>query len=483
MIRSVQPQRLGRRAFLRGVFGGGATVAVGLPLLEIMVDGNGTALAGGAELPMRFGMFHWGNGILHEAWVPSQTGFDWEVPDSLRPFVDLAPELQGYLTLVTGTNHRESSPGHIPARGIALSSSHNTTWVEDDVASGYREQAMPEPTLDAIVRDEWRGRAALRDAVQIAVTQASPYHGNTSWNEGGRAYNVPETSPSALFDLLFSGFAGGAPPGADPRETGLLRLRTALGRSMLDAVMGDANRLRAKVGASDRVRLDDHLEAVRALERRLADYEGRLDQPGAAPLSCEANRPGGDGADMRDKSALMGELLALALACDLTRVFSYEWSANQSEFVYAELGIDGTHHDDISHNLAGRADDMRGIMRLVMGGLAHLADQLRRIPELDGNVLDRTLILATSEHANANSHDYRDHPLLLVGRAGGAIRAGQHFRHPSPDDNLAAPDVLLTAVRAVGVPREALGMAETTDSIGNWVPSRRTSSTVSEIEA
>lgn len=472
---------LTRRSFLRGALGGGATVAVGLPLLEIMVNGNGTALAGGAELPMRFGTYYWGNGILHDAWVPSQTGFDWELPDALTPFGDR--ELRAYLTLVTGMNHRESSPGHIPARGISLSSSHNTTWVDDDVASGYRDQSMPEPTLDVIVREAWRGQAALRDEVHLAITQASPYHGNSSWNEGGSAYNPPETTPTALFDLLFAEMAGGPPPGADPRETGLLRLRAALGRSMLDAVMGDAARLRAKVGTSDRLRLEQHLESVRALERRLADYERRLDEPGPAPPSCEAVRPGSDGADMREKAALMGDLLALGLACDLTRVFSYEWSANQSEFVYSELGIDGTHHDDISHNLAGRTDDMRAIQRLVMGGLAHLAAALRAIPELDGNVLDRTLVFATSEHANANSHDYRDHPLLLVGKAGGAIRAGQHFRHPSPDDNVAAPDVMLTAVRAVGVPQEALGMEETSDTRGNYLASRRTSTTLSEIEA
>ena len=76
--RSVQRQRLARRTFLRGV-AGGVAVSVGLPVLDIMLNENGTALADGAALPSRFGTFYWGGGILHSAWVPSQTGMSWSL--------------------------------------------------------------------------------------------------------------------------------------------------------------------------------------------------------------------------------------------------------------------------------------------------------------------------------------------------------------------------------------------------------------------
>lgn len=472
---------LGRRTFLRGVLAGGAAVSVGTPLLDIMVDGNGTALADDSPLPMRFGTFYWGCGILHEAWLPSATGFGFTPSDSIAPFTELAPALAPYVTVVSGTNHRDAAPGHIPARGVTLSSSHDTTWVDADVGAGYRRQEMPEPSVDVLVREAWAGRATQRDSVHLSITDARPYHGNISWSRGGRAFNPPESTPQALYDALFSGIAA-APPTSGGRAPALLRLTTALERSMLDAVRQDTEALRGRLGATDRLRLDDHLEGLRAVERRLQDYQRTLDDPGAEPMTCAAVAPGSASAVL-DKSRLMSELLAIALACDLTRVFTYEWSSNQSEFVYSDLGIDGTHHDDISHHLTARADDMRRIVRLVTTGYAHLAEALRSRTELDGNVLDRTLILGTSEHANANRHDYRDHPFLLVGKAGGALRAGQHFRHPSPGDNFAAPDVLLTAVRAVGVELEGLGMSAATDSRGAALPDRRSTAPIAALLA
>jgi hypothetical protein len=168
----------------------------------------------------------------------------------------------------------------------------------------------------------------------------------------------------------------------------------------------------------------------------------------------------GDGTEREQKQAkaeLMSQLLATALACDLTRVFSYEWAATQSEAVYWELGIDQDHHQYNHDNVDG--DGMQRITRFTMESFAYLAEQLAAMPEGDGNVLDNTLILGTSEHATAGHHNYVDHPYLFVGGAGGGIRSGMHYRHPSPDGNIDAPRCLLTAVRAVGVDVAELGQA------------------------
>ena len=108
-------------------------------------------------MPSRFATFYWGGGILHSAWVPSQTGMSWSLPYSLTPFEEVNPGLREYLTLVTGYSHKSASPGHIPARGISLSSSHNTTYVEADVGAGYRRHEHPEPTVDVLVSDAWQG--------------------------------------------------------------------------------------------------------------------------------------------------------------------------------------------------------------------------------------------------------------------------------------------------------------------------------------
>jgi hypothetical protein len=477
MRRNVQPLSLSRRTFLRGSLAG-LGVSLGLPLLESMVDANATALAQGGELPKRFGSFYWGGGILHSAWVPSSTGAGFDLPSSLRPFEDVDPALRGYLTLLTGFNHRDSSPGHIPARGISLSASHHDVW-DDSVPAGpgYRGQSMPEPSVDVLVREAWRGLAP-RDSVHVALATPDLYDGRTSWNRGGSSFNTPETEPSGLYELLFSGGATYGPP-ATGREGAITRLRAALDRSAIDAVLEDATSLQLRLGAADRRRMNDHLEGLRELEIRVQDFERRLLDGTMGPVCEMPMSPGGAGS-LREKGRLMSELLAFALACDVTRVFSYEWSANQSGWVYSELGISGTHHDDITHNGA-RDGDLERIVTLIMTGLAELANALRQKPELDGNVLDNTLVFGTSEHAYAGAHNYMDHPLIYVGGAGGGIRRGVHVRHSNADSNVDAPDGLLTAVRAVGVPLDALGMDERTDSRGSTIPSRRTSTDVSEI--
>ena len=179
---------------------------------------------------------------------------------------------------------------------------------------------------------------------------------------------------------------------------------------MLSAVMEDTRRMQSQLGTADRHRLEQHLEGLRGLERRLQFIERSV---------CDGVELPDDGSAMREKAAAMSKLVAAALACDITRVFTYEWSTNQSEFIYGELGISGTHHNDITHNLGSSQgqQQQRDIVKLVMTALAQLADELRQLPEAGGNVLDNTLILGTSEHANPNSHDFKDHP-LRSGREG-----------------------------------------------------------------
>jgi hypothetical protein len=459
LLRSVQPQQLGRRTFLRGV-AGGAAVAVGLPLLDIMLNENGTALADGGAVPSRFGTFYWGGGILHSAWVPSQTGMSWSLPYSLTPFEEVSPDLRDYLTLVTGYSHKHASPGHIPARGVSLSSSHNTTYVQADAGAGYRRQEHPEATVDVLVSDAWQGQTA-RNALHVAITKASPYFGNISWRAGG-AKNDPTDSVTQLYNDLFSGSQGGG------EDIDLLNRMTSLEDSMLSAVMEDTRQLQSRLGTSDKQRLEQHLDGLRSMEQRLQFLQ---------PAGCGGVSLPDDGSTMRQKARAMSELLAAALACDITRVFSYEWSTNQSEFVYSELGISGSHHNDVTHNMGSTdgQNSQREIIKLVMTALAGLADELRKLPEAGGNVLDNTLILGTSEHANANAHNFKDHPFVLVGKACGNIRAGMHHRHAGGDGNSDAPDVLLTAVRAAGVPLQQLG--QTDAGFERW-----TRDTVTEIE-
>jgi hypothetical protein len=460
--RSVQRQVLPRRTFLRGCIGG-TSIALALPLLDTMLGTSGRVLAGGEALPMRFGVFYWGGGIVHSTWIPSTTGTGWELPHAFASFADL----REHLTLVTGVNHEGSSPGHIPARGIALSASHDTTINTDANQPGtYRGQNHPEPSIDQIVADAWAGQTPFSLAA-IGICGKGPYQGNSSWKAGGGTFNHHQLSPMQLFMDLFGG-------GVEPEDYTAPGASRLLGKSMLDAVMADANALQAKLGATDRQRMEQHLEGLRAIEHRLEEWTATCTLPPAPPAADYQDFSSNE--QKQAKAEIMADLLATALACDLTRVFSWEWSATQSEAVYWEQGIDTDHHN-YNHN-DGFGEGMQNITQFILSNLAMIAGKLKALPEAGGNLLDRSLIFGTSEHAVAGNHDWFDHPFVLVGGAGGAIKAGTHWRHPDAS-NVDGPKVLLTAVRAVGVELEALGQ----EGGENGVAHRRVSETLSELEA
>jgi hypothetical protein len=456
-IRVIRPF-MKRRTLLRGMLGG-MSVAIGLPLLEAMVNDSGTKLASGAELPKRFGVFYWGGGIVHETWVPAATGKGWALPDAIQPFSNLAD----YVTMVTGTKHAGSSPPHIPARGIALSSSHDMTICQGDCVGTYRGQNHPQPSIDNIVADAWDGSTAFR-SLEVSISQKGPYKNNSSWKAGGTTYNRHEPSPQAVFDRLF-----GTP--VQTEEPGLLEAMTSLERSMLDAVIEDARSLSLELGSVDRQRIEQHLEGLRAIEQRLQGVSTvGCTQPDAPEVANFGD--GSDNEQKQAKSEIMSELVATALACDLVRVFSYEWSATQSDAVYWEVGSSQEHHE-LTHTQA-TGTHAKAITKLIMQNYAYLAEQLRDKSMPDGsNLLDHTLVLGTSEHANAGAHNYSDHPFLLVGKAGGAIDAGMH--HRTSGSGFEAPKVLLTAVRAVGVEVAQIGDP-------NSGSQRVATTTISEIE-
>ncbi|MCG5053468.1 MAG: DUF1552 domain-containing protein [Myxococcales bacterium] len=459
IIRSVAPQRLDRRTFLRGSLAG-VGVSLALPTLEGMLNGNGNAWAAdNAALPMRFGVFHWGGGINYKSWVPAQTGPNFPLSDSLKDFADL----QQYVSVVTGLSHIETSPGHIPARGIALSNSHDLTVCQGSCVGTYRGQAMPEPSLDALVAEAWKGKTKF-NLIPVGICRKGPYASNSSWNRGGTAYNRHEPSPQALYDRLFAG--GGLPMPGTPNAPAdkLLDATLKAKKSMLDAVRSDADDLVKKLGSADKQRLEQHLAGLRAIEDALQIREQMPTSVSCAAPDAPGTRNFGDGSTKEEKAAkatLMSDLLAVAIACDLTRVFSYEWSANQSQSIYWEVDSSGQHHEDITHGKSQTEEHAR-IVRFIMKHLADLSRKLKAIPEGDGNVLDRTLIFGTSEHADAGDHNWEDHPLLLVGKAGGAIRSGVHVRGRGE----IAPRVMFSAVKAVGVNITKLGHADRAATMG-----------------
>jgi hypothetical protein len=421
---------LDRRAVLRGLLGG-AAVSVGLPPLEAMLGVNGEALADGTALPTRFGVWFWGNGVRPERWVPATTGTGWSPSDELAP---LAAH-QAYVSVVSGLEIKTAThPHHSGMTGIMTGRPyHQLGTTRDTIVTTFAGQSV-----DQIAADHVAGLTPFR-SLELGVTRFRGTDEGSTFqhlsHNGPNSPNPSEYDAMAVYQRLF-----GAP--ADP-QLDLAR------RSVLDAVGGQIGRLQRQIGASDRVRLEQHLESVRTLELRLAAEAGACGAVAAPEIPSEASglEP------IEEKNELMSRLLALALACDLTRVFSLQWSTAGSGVVVWQVGATQSLHY-VNHNEAPPAPTAHAATTFTMENLGFLLQTLRDTPEGDGNLLDRCSILCTSELTEGWTHSNEDFPILVAGKGGGRLRGGVHARSTSAGNTSTA---VLSALHGAGIERASFG--------------------------
>jgi hypothetical protein len=150
----------------------------------------------------------------------------------------------------------------------------------------------------------------------------------------------------------------------------------------------------------------------------------------------------------------MAGLLAMALACDLTRVFSIQFSGSVGGTVYSEVGATREHHG-LTHDEAGDQPTVNAINAFIVSKFATFLERLQQTAEGTGNLLDRSAILASSDVAEGQPHSLRDYPILVAGRAGGVLRyPGVHYRSTTRENT---SKVLLTMLQAVGMPLTSFG--------------------------
>jgi len=416
--------KLSRRTFLRGMLGGSA-IAMGLPPLEAFFDNNGLAYATCGSFPKRFGLFFWGNGIIPENWVPSTTGEEWELSEQLAPLASV----KEHIALLSGMEVKTGNP-------VAHLSGPAGFFSGQELLTSGDDHTFKAPTLDQIIAEKVGGDTLFR-SLEVSV---QPGGQGLSYN-GPDSLNPAESSPAALFERLFGGSfrAPGEEPIIDPK----LSIR----RSILDSVMADADKLKGRLGAVDRQRLDQHFSAVRDLELRIARLEE--DPPNLAaclrpevPASLEdiEGRP-----QMKGRSRAMSDLVTMAYACDMTRVLSYWYSQPVSDVLFPNASAG---HHQLTHDEPDEMPQFNQIVISIMEDLAYFIESLKAIPEGDATLLDNSIILGTTDVSYGRTHQIDEYPIIIAGTGCGTLRNGFHYRSETKENTSLVAYSLINAMGA-----------------------------------
>lgn len=398
--------RLDRRTLLRGLLGG-AAVGLALPTLEIFLNPHGEALAAGDSFPKRFGVWFWGNGVgpNPDNWVPKGTGADWTLSPIMMP---LAP-VKEHLTVVSGL--KVYTPNTVP---------HGTGPC--GVLTGGRinpDGSYLARTLDQVIADQI-GNDTVNRSLEISVERVDT---TPSYSEPGKS-NPPETNPAALFNTLFG------PTFHQPGDDVPIDPELGLRRSLLDAVGEDAKALQKRLGKNDKARLDQHMDSVRDLEKKIAKLESAppvLDacKKPAAPM---AEYPDIDGRpQLSAVSRVMSDTLAMALACDLTRVFTFQFSHPVNNLLYPSAPAG---HHQLTHDELGDQPQVQAIIEQILAEAAYFIQALASIQEGSATLLEHCGVLCMTDCSNGKSHAVDEYPLFIAGSANGALKKGIHYRAP-----------------------------------------------------
>lgn len=434
----ITKKHLKRRTLLRG-----AGVAIALPLLEAMVPAM-TALGATAAAPVKrfVGVWH-PHGAAPGYWSPVTEGRDFPFSYITKPL----EKFRDRITLVTGLDvpeafSTEEEPGGNHARGAVFLSG----------ARPRRNAVSPHLgiTIDQVIANEF-GRDTILPSIQLGVEDSGNY-GNCNWGYSCAYTNsiswtsptefLPtEINPHVAFERLFGS-------GTTPEERQLGRLRKA---SILDSVADEIPGMKKGLSPGDRVRLDNYLENIRELERRInIAINNAVEPESGVPFGIPQSK------DVHFK--LMFDLIALAFEGDITRSATMMLGVDITSANFPESGTTGawhgtSHHSDKPENIAEYAM----MNRYHVGILAYFLDKLQEIEEGDGTVLDHSLTYMGSNMGNSHRHAHEKVPVILAGGVDGTFSGNKHIVYP--DNVEKTSNLLLSLLHLYGIERDSIGQS------------------------
>lgn len=441
--------KISRRTVLKGT-AAGVAVGFGLPPLEAMFNSNGDALAQGQPIPVRMGIFFWGDGVKPDRWVPAVTGAGWTPSASLLPLMTAG--VHDYVNVVSGMVEKASiERGHHSGTVGILSGGPLT--VQPAGGAPFRS-TFTLPSVDQVAANII-GTTSRFKSLEVGVsTRVNSVEGTTLQflsHSGPDSPNPPEYDPAALYNRIFG--AGFTPPGEEPA---VVDATLGFRKSVLDSVLADLTSLRERVSATDKARIDKHADNVRTMENRLVANNAVSGSAACAqPTNPGSFMDQNGNEQIAAKTAAMSDLIAMALACDQTRVFSMMFTGSVAGTIFSEANVNGGHHQ-LTHDEPGDQPMVQATTVYTMEMFAVLLNALKAIPEGAGNLLDSCVILGTSDTSDGRFHNLLDYPILIAGKAGGFLKyPGIHYRSPTGDENTS--NALLTVLRAAGTNLDTVG--------------------------
>ncbi len=409
--------KLSRRTLLRG-----ASALVALPLLEAMLDDHGEALADGSALPARFVSWFFGNGNIPSRWNPSGQGSNWQLSEQLAPLANV----KSRCSILSGFQNRCANQ-ITHHEGMTIFNGY--TFVEQ---SGLFSKAGG-PTIDQRIADVIGDQTTFA-SIQLGVSKRLSVmdSGTTLHSLSHRGPNEPlrpEFNPQEVWTELFGSYV----PMNDP--SGELRVH------VLDAVADSAKALHQQLGQLDRQRLEAHLDAVAALQKKIEAIPPACDKPAMPGVDNQ----GGGPEPLGLVSDAMSDLLCYAFACDLTRVASVMFLGGAAETVFSDIGQGSVHHEN-THNPGSALEQVHQAVLYIMQRFAYLLERLDATPDpLGGTLLDNTVVFCSSDCSEGWTHSIFDQPIIVAGNAGGQLTSpGIHYRSPNGEN---PSDILLTLLR------------------------------------
>jgi hypothetical protein len=422
----ITKKHLSRRTFLRGT---GTFIA--LPFLESMLPAQTTA---GAPRT-RLGFIYFPHGVTMDHWLPSGTGTGFEFTPILKP---LEP-FRDRINVVSNT--------YAPtAYGTDASAGANHSNSSAVFLTGAKPEENPRPVLGESA-DQMAAKTIGQDtplpSLELTVEEGgltSPFRNTIAWQSASSALPM-EHNPQVIFEKLFG-------DGSNEAER---RARRQQSRSLLDSVVGQVSAMKTQLPAGDRGRLNDYLEDVREIERRIQKSEKQME---AAKLDVP-DTPTGVPDNVEAHIKMLFDLQILAFRAEITRVSTMMLAHEISNAVYPATSIrDGFHNLSHHSNVRANMDKFAELNAYHHGLFAYLLGKLKATPDAGGNLLDNSLILWGSGMSDSNKHNHTPLPMVLAGGASGAVKGGRHIRLSKLTTH---SNLLLTILQRAGVRATKIG--------------------------